>query len=326
MWSDARGGIEMPNKRPHTITKIAGERKKPSAFISAPFTVDTAPLVRAVENRGLEAIRLSELGAGLSVSDLLWQSLGKADYVIAVIGETPNAGVWYELGMASGMGKPILLLTSRHGAMPVAASGLTYLTADANNQRAIEFGLDQLLSAPKTRIAPHSSADRETHPIRASADRLLGALENSRKAGPVREAQVIDTIFQAIKESGVTTLSRESSRNGGPDSGRAADIAVWSSDFEPWIGNPLVIEVKKALNGRNDLENAIKQVSAMLDETRSPYGLLLYLSAKPIVLYGASYDPRVVVMSVADFIGGLRDVGLGDLLWRTRNELAHARS
>ena len=163
------------SKRPSTITKIVGKRKKPSAFISAPLSVDTAPLVRAVENRGLEAIRLSELGAGLSVSDLLWQSLGRADYVIAVIGETPNASVWYELGMASGMGKPVLLLTSRHGAMPIAASGLTYLTADADNQKAIEFGLEQLLSAPKTRIAPHSSAERETHPIGASADRLLEA-------------------------------------------------------------------------------------------------------------------------------------------------------
>ena len=144
----------MASKTPHAITKIVAKQKKPSAFISAPFTVDTAPLVRAVESRGLEAIRLSELGTGLSVSDLLWQSLGKADYVIAVIGETPNAGVWYELGMASGMGKPVLLLTSRHGALPVAASGLTYLTADADNQRAIEFGLDQLLSAPQDESCP----------------------------------------------------------------------------------------------------------------------------------------------------------------------------
>ena len=64
----------------------------------------------------------------------------------------------------------------------------------------------------------------------------------------------------------------------------------------------------------------------MLDETRSPYGLLLYLAAKPIVLYGASFDPRVVVMSVEDFIGGLRDVGLGDLLWLFRNDIARTRS
>ncbi len=204
----------MANKKPHALTKTLARRTKPSAFISAPLTIDTTSLVRAVENRGLEAIRLNKLGVGSSVSDLLLQSLGKADYVIAVIGESENANVWYELGMASGMGKPVLLLTSDHGAIPVAASGLTYLTADADNQGAIEFGLDQLLSAPKTRMARPPSVDRETHPIGASADRLLESLENYRKASSIREAQVVDIIFLALKESGVSTLSKESSGDG----------------------------------------------------------------------------------------------------------------
>src|SRR5947209_11331818 len=104
------GGSDMASKKSPTTTKARS--KRPSAFISAPFTVDTTPLVRAVEGRGIEAIRLDELGAGLSISDLLRQSMGRADYVIAVIGDAPNADVWYELGMASGMEKPVLLLAS----------------------------------------------------------------------------------------------------------------------------------------------------------------------------------------------------------------------
>ena len=311
----------MASKKSPAVTKVVARHRKPTAFISAPFTVDTSPLVRAVEKRGLEAIRLNELGAGLSISDLLRQSMGRADYVIAVVGESPNANVWYELGMACGMGKPVLLLASHHGAFPFAASGLSYLKAEPDNQKAIEFGLDQLLSAPKARAAPQPSGDRETHPIGASADRLLETLKVFRESGAVRESQIIDIIYEAIKEGGVSTLSRESAGEGR----RIADLAVWSGDFEPWIGNPLVIEVKKALTGSNDLEKAIKQVSAVLDETRSPHGLLLYLAAKSAVLYGASYDPRVMVMSVEDFIGGLRDAGLGDLLRRTRNDIAHAR-
>jgi nucleoside 2-deoxyribosyltransferase len=311
----------MASKKPPTLARVVAKREKPSAFISAPFTIDTSPLVHAVEKRGLEAIRINELGAGMRISDLLRQSMGRADYVIAVIGNTPNANVWYELGMASGLGKPVLLLASHDGAIPVAATGLTYLKADADNQKAIEFGLDQLLAAPKASAAVQSAPDRETHAIGAAADRLLAMLENSRETSNVRESQIIDIISMAIKESGVSTLSKESSG----DARRIADIAVWSSDFEPWIGNPLIIEVKTTLHGRNAFEKAIKQVSQMVDETRSRCGLLLYVAAKPIVLYGASYDPRVVVMSVEDFIGGLRDAGLGDLLLRTRNEISGAR-
>jgi hypothetical protein len=274
-----------------------------------------------VEARGIEVIRLDESGSGLSISDLLRQSIGRADYVIAVVGDTANASVWYELGMASGMEKPVLLLASHHGSFPFAASGLPYLNADLDNQKAIEFGLDQLMSAPKGRVAPQSSGDRETHPLGDSADRLLEKLQALRESGAVREAQVIDIVYAAIKEGGISTLARESKGDGG----RIADLAAWSDDFEPWIGNPLVIEVKTALTGGGELERAIKQLSAVLDETRSRYGLLLYLFARPAIIYAALNDPRVMVMSVEDFVSGLKSVGLGDLLRRTRNEIVHAR-
>jgi hypothetical protein len=321
MSSEPPGGIQMPRKKQPAGTKTVAKPKRPSAFISAPLTVDTKSLVRAVEERGLHAIRVEELGTGLSISELLRQSMGRADYVIAVVGENPNANVWYEVGMASGMGKPVLVLASHHGAFPLAASGLTYLKADPDNRKAIEFGLDQLLSAPKAGATPPASVKGETHPIGASADRLLGTLKGFRETGTVPESQLIDLIHEAIKESGVSALSKESRGEGR----WVADLAVWSDDLEPWIGNPLVIEVKTALTGRDSLEKAIAQVSNMLDETRSPHGLLLYLTARPTILYGGPYDPRVMVMSVEDFIGGLRDAGLGELLRRARNDIAHAR-
>ena len=311
----------MSSKKLPAVAKNRVKRQKPSAFISAPFTVNTSYLVHAVEKRGLEAIRLNELSPGSSISDLLRQSMDRASYVIAVVGEAPNADVWYELGIASAMGKPVLLLASHQGVIPIAASGLTYLKADPDNEMAIEFGLDQLLATPKKRTAPHPYGDRETHPIGASADRLLEMLERSREDGAVREAEIIDIIYLAIKESGVSSLAKESRGEGRG----ILDIAVWSSDFEPLIGNPLVIEVKKDVAGRKYLEGAIQQISAYLDENRSRYGLLLYLAAKPVVLYGASYDSRVVVMSVEEFISGLRDAGLADLLLRVRNDIAHVR-
>ena len=157
----------MATKRSPTGTRNASKGKKPSAFISAPLTVDTSLLEHAVESRGIEVIRLDQSDAGASYSDLLRKRMDRADYVIAVIAETANPNVLFEVGMASGMGKPILLLASRRGVVPLAVAGLSYLKADPDNQRAIEFGLDQLLSAPKARPAPQPSGDRETHPIGA---------------------------------------------------------------------------------------------------------------------------------------------------------------
>lgn len=307
----------MAVKKASAVTTNPPRRRKPSAFISAPATVDTSSLVSAVRNRGIEAIRIEELAPGSNFSDLLRESMRHADFVIAVIGETPNANVWYELGIASGMGKPVLLLASPRGVIPPAASGLSYLKTDPDNQVAIEFGLDQLLATPRTRTIPRLRGGRETHPIGASADRLLHSLNRLREDGSVREHDVVNIIYEAIRQSGASTLSESgvSTLSDRAASGRTrvADLAVWSGDFEPLIGNPLIIEVKESLKGRGDVETAIKRVGAMLDETRSPCGLLLYLEAKPIVLYGGLYDPRVMVMSVEEFLMGLRGAGLGSV-------------
>jgi hypothetical protein len=224
--------------------------------------------------------------------------------------------------MAAGMGKPVLILASDRGAFPAAVGGLTYLATDLGNREAIEYGLEQLLAGPGSRPMAPAPDEPESHPIGNSADRLLETLTASRASGTIRAGQLVEIVYEAIKESGASTLARESSGEGG----KIADLAVWSNDLEPWIGNPLIIEVKQALTGRKDLQQAILQVSQMLDETRSPHGLLLYLTARPAVLYGGAYDSRVIVMSIEEFIGGLRDMGLGQLLRRARNELAHARS
>ena len=83
---------------------------------------------------------------------------------------------------------------------------------------------------------------------------------------------------------------------------------------------------RERVDAVEDPDEKDRELATVLDETRSPYALLLYLAAKPAVLYAASYDPRVMVMSVEDFINGLRDSGLGDLLRRTRNHIAHMRA
>jgi hypothetical protein len=169
-------------------------------------------------------------------------------------------------------------------------------------------------------VAP-APGEPELHPIGDLADRWLETLTIALADGAIRPEELIDTVYEAIKGSGVTSLSRGSTGGGR----RIADLAVWSNDLEPWIGNPLIIEVKQALAGRKGLEQAIAQVSTMLDETHAPHGLLLYLTTSPVVLYSGSFDPRVIVMSIEEFIGGLRGAGLGELLRRVRNEIVHAR-
>jgi hypothetical protein len=284
--------------------------------------IDTNLILQILKERGLEAIRHDEMGAGQSIYELVRKSISRADYVIAVMGEGKiNENVLFELGMATALRKHVLVLAPHEGFMPSAIAGLTYLRTDPGNREAIEFGLDQLLLSPESKPDFENPGGRETHPIGEKADKLLNRLKLLRENDEVREVDLIEVIYEALQESGVSTLAKES-RMG---KRRIADLAVWSDDLEPWIGNPLIIEVRKHLTRRKELERAVQEVSTLLDETRSPRCLLIYLEAKPAILYGNSYDPRIIVMSAGEFVSGLRDAGLGDLLRRTRNENVHIR-
>ena len=301
----------MVSRKATSETKDTTKPKRRSAFISAPYSVDTNLILQILQERGLETIRLDEMGVGQSINEMVWNSINRADYVIAVMGVGKiNENVLFQLGLATGLRKHVLVLAPHEGFMPSDIAGLTYLRTDPGNREAIEFGLDQLLSSPETKPDSEIPMGRETHPIRGKADKFMKRLKLLREDEEVREADLVQVIFEAIQESGVSTLAIES-RIG---KRQVADIVVWSDDLEPWIGNPLIIEVKKHLNSRRDLERAIQNVSTLLDETRSPRCLLIYLEAKSAILYGSSYDPRIMVMSAGEFISGLRDAGLGELV------------
>ena len=168
---------------------------------------------------------------------------------------------------------------------------------------------------------PQVSRGRKTRAIGKSADKLMEELKLLREDNGARDADLVRVISEAIEKSGVSTVSKESPRR----SERTGDLAIWSDDLEPWIGNPMIIHVKQRLTSKRDLEKAIQDLSTALDETRSRRCLLVYLDAKPAILYGSLYDPRIIILSAEELISGLKEVGLGDLLRRTRNEYAQLR-
>jgi hypothetical protein len=92
--------------------------------------------------------------------------------------------------------------------MPSDIAGLTYLRTDPGNREAIVFGLDQLLSSPETKPGSEIPTGRETHPIRGKADKFMNRLKLLREDEQVQESDLIEVIFEAIRESGVSTLAK----------------------------------------------------------------------------------------------------------------------
>ncbi|QEH32752.1 hypothetical protein OJF2_12310 [Aquisphaera giovannonii] len=302
----------------------AGAIKEPPptrrAFISAPASVDTGVIRQALESRGIAPYEIDDLAnAGVSMPEIIDDCIQRADLVVAVIGGGKAKGnVLFELGFATALKKRILALVPPDEDLPV--SEIPYLRISPDNREAIDFGLDQILRVPWPGWQAPGEPARKTEPIGAAADALLARL--AAAVGHLDEQELTEIVTDALAASKISSLSY-SSEIVVEDS--RADFAIWSDDFEPWVGNPLLIEVRSRLSNRGDLSRTLDQITRMLDKTHTAWGLLLYGVADFALGDESARHPRVFVMSIEEFVRSLRETGLGEFLRGRRNLRVHGR-
>jgi hypothetical protein len=315
--------LEEGSERGQMVQAEVIPRRPPNrkAFLSAPPTVDTSVLRRAMEERGIVPFELDEVAAGgRSIPELLEDCLKRADFVVVVVGDgKAKDNVLFELGFAMALKKRILAIVSPDADPPL--SGILYLRTLPDNREAVEFGLDQILKAPKPRRHPRRKGIRKTKPLGPLADKLLDRIRGSEE--PLGKQDLEQILREVIEESGIDSAYYASERMVTPIS--RADMAIWSDDFEPWVGNPLPIKLKSHPRSRSELQSALDELTQILDNTHSEWGLLIYQGADFEPSEQALGDPRVFVLTIERLLESLRDTSLGDFLHRMRNLRVHGR-
>ncbi len=209
--------------------------RKKRVFIASSH-VDVAEVHKAMHELDLDAVTLDQTATpGTTWVDSLHRCLDAADMVIGIMGDRrKDANIFFELGVASALNKPTLLfLGADYPIDQIPPSGIPYLRMDLHNEDAVIFGLKQALSlSPRDQLRKPVEGFT-TQPIGAAADELLERLAQSSAL------EFEDLINDAIKASGAQTIAR-----GGEAKDKGVDFAVWSSDLEPTIANPLLIECK----------------------------------------------------------------------------------
>ena len=287
-------------------------RKKRIFIASA--QADVAQVQKAMQQFDLDAVTLDQLATpGTTWVDSLHRCLNDADMVIGIMGDRrKDTNVFFELGVASALNKPTLLfITPDYPIDHIPPSGIPYLRMDLRNEDAVMFGLKQALSLSPRDPISQPAEGFATRPIGPLADQLLAKLA---QAGP-RDFE--DLIYDAIKASGATTIARGSE---GED--RGIDFAVWSSDLEPTITNPLLIECKSSLRNQSDLNEAIGRMFRALEAIPGGWGIVLYKEAGR-TSKAAPRSLPVAFVSAEDFISGLRDTGLAEYVRKLRNSAFH---
>jgi hypothetical protein len=194
--------------------------------------------------------------------------LNRSDFVSCILPPSPPANLLFELGIAIGLNKPLLLFADDPRHVPFDLASLRALNSDLISSEALDTFLDAFLRT----IAP-SPAKRRSPPNRKSSppdfwQKITAEVSRipslpSRSAGSELEA----LIKQAFKHAGFDLTSSP-----GPDFG--ADFALFSPALNRAFGLPILVEVK------NNSESALQQsevdkLSELLREKRGGAGLIV---------------------------------------------------
>jgi len=242
-----------------------------ACYISSPSGVKTSAIENVLASRGLITVLGSEVTKAADISGRnIIQSIVNSDYMIAVLRSgADNTNVYYEIGLAHGLGKRTLIFASPEIKQSVAKlKSSLYLRLEINNEDSIAFAIDQVLGAPEIIIDSPGMVVGENKPIGKLADDLLSELRNPDSTWG---AHPENAVVQALGTSGVNALVKSKNLDEG------ADIAVWADELENLIGNPLLVEVKQRISGTTSITRLSNQLESYLDHSNAEYLLLLYL-------------------------------------------------
>lgn len=101
----------------------------------------------AVEETGFRCIRADEIYSKPRIVDDIWKSIRSARFIVAEMTDK-NPNVFYEIGLAHAIGKPIIIMTRNEGDVPFDLKALRYLFYDTSDP----FWGENLKNALKTMI------------------------------------------------------------------------------------------------------------------------------------------------------------------------------
>src|SRR4051794_37699944 len=190
-----------------SIEQPLGEHSGLTCFVTAPSGVSIAAIVHVLHQRQIRPITIADLGpVGGSLLELTNDAILKADLVIAVIGrKESNGDIFVELGYASALRKPILIVTPPDSeSLPLSLAGLPRVATAPQDAEAIGFILDQVLtSLPHPRRTRNFPA-QHSHPIEPPlARKLLEKLDHLSSPHEVEEV-----VASAIAASGIDIIVR----------------------------------------------------------------------------------------------------------------------
>lgn len=287
-----------------------------TCFISAPANFNLSKLRQLLASKQIKAILpFEQLITGDNFQDQITKTIQKADFCIALlVDEHHQANVLFELGFASALRKPILLVQEKQSSLPINMWGVPVAKYDPPDFTGLAFFLDQFLRRPLQTRRKRSSALPRTKPLSKRASQLSAHLLSLGERATHSELERI--LEAAFRESGIRITAE-------PKHGdRTYDFAIWVDELSDLIGNPLLIEVKSKLSA-DDANRIRKQFISSFGKALPRALLVVYSTGDPSLSEKSLGAPLVMFVPAQTLLDALRHHSFGNFIRSERNRLVH---
>jgi hypothetical protein len=134
------------------------------------------------------------------------------------------------------------------------------------------------------------------------------------------EAQEFEKVVSdAIRGSGTDVVVES------PERDRGADLAIWSDVLEPFVGNPLLVEVKLRIQTRETAAKFFGQLSSYLGASDTRWALLIY-GEGPLQddRFWEACPPHILLMPARSLLETLRTQTFPEIVRDLRNRRVHS--
>lgn len=319
-----------------------GKLTKLTCFITAPVGVDTSMLRTVLEQRNVKWVDATSAKPKWSILTTIESAIQNSNFVCAVIPHgVKTSNVYFQLGIATGLRKPVLLFTEPGVDITAELASFEYVRAAFDDAHAIDFNLgaflDHLPPSPKARIMkPPMDTSRRTvehKPLRTEvyyerrhpefkelnvewARRSISEIEQMphTQAGPEFETLVA----RLFREAGAIVRQQPS------EAERGVDMALWLDEARSSLQNPLMVEVKLGRLTESSINEAEEALRTGMAKARAEVGLLVYLNREGKVFVKVrAYWPLVFRLDIRELIDVLGNGKLVKTLLAERNRVAH---
>lgn len=241
-------------------------------FIIAPVDVDTSVLRSALEQRNIKWVDAASAEPGSSILDTIESAIRHANFVCVVIPQGIGAtNVCFELGLATGLRKPVLLFVEPGVEIPVDLASFAYVRAAHTDQGAIAFNLDAFLEHSLQRPKARQRVSRP-RPKEINIDWARDKVVTLEQMPPSMAAEALEELVVSLFEQMGAVVIRQPSK-----AKLGVDMALWLDEVQSSLGNPLLVEVKLGRLTESRVIEVEEQLRNYISKTHARAGLLVYL-------------------------------------------------